>query len=133
MPAPEAPRVTIGKHAETLCVPGALATVALSRTREQLEAADSGLLMALGAAALRECWPKERRWPYSPAPRPYRPGTRIEDYGAEIFDRLAGVEGVTLPALIEACGEAFRWAATARLTEEEVRAAEDFSGAPKGG
>ena len=125
-----APTLTIGQQTATLVQPSVLGALALHRTRDQL-GDDSALWLALCAAAIFMCWPKDARWPARKRPGAWRPGVRIEQYGYEIFEDLAAVE--TLPVLIEAGAQAYRWAQTCRLTATEVQEAEVFSEAPREG
>lgn len=126
----DAPTLTLGGIGATLGRCSPLSAAALARTQEQAEAGGSGLILALGASALVECWPMDVAWPYQPRPRKWRPGERIEQAGHDVFDRLADLDGIK--ATCEACSKAYAWSLSSLMSKEEMDAARDFSEAPSG-
>ena len=127
--------VKIGQFTVTLVPPSPLAALAMSRGQEELEK-NPGLLYALGALALFECYPPKKTWPTRPRPRNWRPGQRPEDLGKDIFDALvheALGRGEDIAGLLRHIVDAYGFAVSTLLTQQEVTAAEDFSQAPKAG
>jgi hypothetical protein len=131
----DAPTITIGAITTTLIEPSPLAVMALIRQPQELEVMGLGGVLALSAAALAVSWPRGVAWPTRSPPRPWRPGTRIEDYGHSIYDDLrAGTKGmVPMRDLHAALVAAKEWCESTLLTEAEVQAAQDFSEPPAGG
>ena len=130
-----APEITLLDQTVTLVPPSPIAIMAIMHTREEMEAMDMATKYAHWAMALHECWPRDRTWPVKPRPRLWSPGRRAADIGAGVFDGLRR-GGVTMRDLLDAVITAYNYAVTVTadpVTEEEVKAAEDFSGAPEGG
>lgn len=128
----DAPTITLGTSSATLAPPPMLAAVALARDQAQIEAMTRPELHALQAAALAVCWPSDCAWPIPLRPRPWRCTQRIEDYGQQVFDALAA-GGLPPLAILRAIQPALGWALSHLVGEDEVRAAQDFSGPPQGG
>ena len=126
----DAPTVTLGSTEATLVRPRAIATIALTRDQAALDRGGSGLLCALGAAALFLTWPEDRVWPTKPRPRPWKPGQALEPWGGDLFDGLVEA-GVDMSDLIALCGEAYPWALCCRLSKEDVEVAGNSSGVHK--
>ncbi len=70
-------------------------------------------------------------WATRQRPRPWKITEPLLDYGARVFDDLAA--GLGLDEAARLAQDGFWWGLGARLTEEEVAAAEGFSEAPAAG
>ncbi len=128
----DAPTVKIGKIEATLVAPPPLTVIALSRTEEEFAAMPTPAKIALGAAALAECWPQNVTWPGRPRIRKWKPLRAIEDHGADAYNSLVG-NGVAFSEVMGAGPVALGWALSTAITEDEVAAAEGNSEAPTGG
>ena len=126
----DAPDITLGSASATLVRPRAIASIALTRTQADMDKGGSGLLCALGAAALFLTWPADRTWPAKPRPRLWQPGQPLAPWGGDLFDGLVDA-GVGMDDLIPICGQAYTWALSSRLSQEDVDTAGNSSGAPK--
>jgi len=127
----DAPTVTIGAVEATLERGTMLAAISLNIDPDGPHARDSAVALAMGAAALRICWPESVAWPTRKRPRAWQLGASMMDYGAPIFEDLyAGVD-MDFAALIQGLTTAREWAAASVVRESEVKAAEDFSDAPE--
>jgi len=124
----EAPTVTLAGLQVQLERPGALAALSLSRDEAALNG--SGIIMALGAAALLICWPESVAWPARPRPRPWRVGQSLESLGHSAFDQLIEA-GADLNETIVAASAAYTWAIQSLIKEEEVLTAVNFSDPPE--
>lgn len=124
-------KVTLGLLTVDLVKPSPLFVTSILRTKEQMEAMDTGEFYALGAAALAESWPKDLAWPVQPRPRPWKAGMKSLALGQEVFDGLAN-GGIDFNELINACSSARTHATSSIVTAQEVEAAKDFCEAPQG-
>lgn len=126
----DAPTIRIGSAAATLEVPGDLVCLALSVAGD-----DIAEQVALNAAALAVCWPANVAWPTRNRPRAWRVGQDLRAFGAAVYDDLRRDTRATVPLaeLQGALREARGWVMRNLLTEDEVKAAEDFCAAPEGG
>lgn len=84
--------------------------------------------LALGAAVLALSWPESAAWPTRSRPRPWKLTAPLLDYGASVLDDLS--EHLGLDEAARLAQEGLWWGLGARVTEEEVAAAEGFSEAP---
>jgi len=128
----DAPTVTIGTATATLVRAPMLAALAVNIDPNGPHAEDSGVRLAMGAAALRICWPDGVAWPVRPRPRAWKLGTDTMGWASEAFEGLYAGAGVPLKDLAQVLEEARAWAAASALSESEVKTAEDFSDAPEG-
>lgn len=126
----DAPTVTVGSATATLQRAPMLAALAINIDPNGPTAKDSSVRLAMGAAALRICWPDGAAWPVRPRPRAWRLGVDVHAWAADIFEALYSGAGVSLSDLAERLEVARAWAAASALSEREVKAAEDFSDAP---
>ena len=119
--------ISLGGIDATLTRPGHMATLALSDMLQ--ERTDFHGRTAIAAAAMRICWPADRKWPGTRRPLDWSIRTHLLDYGAECYETLSELpDEQVLPVLFEA----LRFALESRLTEEAVREAEGFTGATEG-
>lgn len=123
------PLVRLGALTVQLVDPPSLLALSLGRTKEEVDAGGLAVTLALGAAALRGCWPESVSWPVKPRPRPWAIGQRPAVYGSEVWEALrAGTKGrVPFPELQAACIAAHNYAVGSALTEQEVATIADFS------
>lgn len=131
------PTITLDKCSATLEPPGALLAVALCISPEMVESLDNAEIIAIQAAALRMCWPDKRAWPTTPSAIPPTKWTmkghkRLAEWGHEVFDQLHRA-GIPVRTIMRAGSEAHAYATSTILTEDEVREAQGFSGAPAQG
>ena len=120
--------ITLGGHTADLVQAGYMARLALSDLLSECQ--DFHTRAAVGAAALRICWPEDVAWPGTRRPVTWTIRTHILDYGAECYESLGGLpEADLFPALFDG----LTFALGASMSEEAVRSAEGFSGAPEGG
>ena len=124
----EAPTITLGAVTATLlpCSP----FTALALIPAEGEGAEVGIAKACATIGL--CWPTTGGWPAKTRPKPWVPGASLIIYGASVFDALSHA-GHATSAILEAATKAYTWAVSALPSEQEVTAAEGFSGAPTGG
>jgi hypothetical protein len=122
--------VEVAGRRVTLRKLGATAQVAVASAQQRV-GGEPVAVLALGAAVLALSWPDDAAWPTRSRPRPWRLTDPLLDYGSRIFDDLGDVLGLDEAARISQDG--FWWGLGARLTEEEVSAAEGFSEAPVAG
>jgi hypothetical protein len=108
-----------------------LAALAINIDPNGTDAGNSAVRLAMGAAALRICWPEGVAWPVRPRPRNWDLGTDLKPWAAEVFETLYAKSGEPLAQLAATLEVARGWAAASALTEREVKAAEDFSDAPE--
>lgn len=127
----EAPTITLRKYPATLVRPSALAALALCRSEDQLATDGHEVGIALGAAALRICWPEDVVWP-CPRPVPWQIGVKMERYGRDVFDGLCDA-GLDALELMRHCQTAYAFAVSSRIKPSEVKEAADFSEPPPGG
>ena len=127
----DAPTIKIGHVEATLARVGISTTLALHIDSDDPRAADVGVRMALGAAALRMCWPEDVAWPARRRPRPLDPGGAVIAYGQKVLDDLYPASGMKLGDLAGELQKAREWVQTAGLSEADVQAARDFSEAPE--
>lgn len=126
----DAPTVTIGRFPATLVPPSPLFAVAISKTREEIDALGEPGLWAHFAASLAACWPRDVTWPAPVPPRRWSPRVPVADYGHEIFDGLVQA-GLSPVSIIKAGREAHNFAVG--TVNVEVSAAVGLSEAPSGG
>ena len=86
--------------------------------------------LAKQVACLEMCWPRSS-WPAATRPT-WRIGLSIVEHGAAVFDALV-MAGIAPTRIWKVAPVAYTWAQGTLPKEEEVKAAEDFSGAPTGG
>lgn len=128
----EAPTVTLAGRTVKLQRPRAIFAIALLRTEADRATDGPEVGQALGAAALRMCWPEQTKWPGVALPLAWQVGQRAEQYGGIVYDDLAEA-GIGWEEIMAAVGIAYRYAIAARVTSKEVEQAEDFSEPPEGG
>lgn len=125
----EAPTVTVGSATATLVRAPMLGALAINIDPNGTDASNSAVRLAMGAAALRICWPEGVAWPVRPRPRNWDLGTDLKPWAAEVFEALYAKSDVPLSELAQTLEVARGWAAASALTEREVERAEDFSDA----
>jgi hypothetical protein len=128
------PVITIGGRTIVLEEPGALFSVAIGRSRAEIEAQDFTATLAYGAAAILECWPRNTAFLVAPRPRAWGPGRSALDHGREVYEALrrATRGRVARQVLHGWLVEAHNWAVNAGITDADIAAAADFSAAPAG-
>jgi hypothetical protein len=122
--------VEVNGHRITLRKLGATAQVAVASAQQRV-GGEPVAVLALGAAVLALSWPEGAAWPTRSRPRPWRLTDPLLDYGGRIFDDLGDALGLDEAARISQ--EGFWWGLGARVTEDEVVAAEGFLEAPVAG
>lgn len=127
----DAPTLTIRQYPATLVRPSGLAALALCRSEDQLASDGHEVGVALGAAALRICWPEDVAWPCA-RPVPWMVGMRMDRYGSDVFNGLVDA-GIDTLDLMKLCQKAYAWAVSSRISGSEVKEAADFSEPPTGG
>lgn len=129
----QAPTVTLAGRTITLVRPRAIFAFGLIRPAESQATDGHEVGKALGAAALRMCWPDGTPWPGMALPLAWQVGDKVERYGGMVFDDLleAGIDWCD--ELLPALRTAYDYAVSSRVTGTEVREAEDFSEPPEGG
>lgn len=122
--------VEVGGRSVPLLKLGATAQVAVASAQQRV-GTEPAAVFALGSAVLALSWPESATWATRQRPRPWKITEPLLDYGARVFDELAA--GLGLDEAARLAQDGFWWGLGARLTEEEVAAAEGFSEAPAAG
>lgn len=123
-------QITIAGCTATLQEPSPLfGDLMLSFDARWLDTKGHAVALAWGAAALYNCWPRDKSWPVKPRPKWWGPGVDIGDYGRDIYDALyrVAVADMGRGAFNAMCYDALKFCRESSLTEAEVKAAEGFS------
>jgi hypothetical protein len=123
--------VKVGDLEVTLRPVGITQAISLAIPTDDPRMADPAFGLALGAAALRACWPDEVAWPARRRPRPLKLGQDVGEYGRAVLDELYPAAGMPLGELAAVLHQARAWAVSSSITEAEVQNAADFSDGPE--
>jgi hypothetical protein len=127
------PTIDLTGHPVTLERPTPYLAIALVGRSDSLDAVPE-LAFALGAAAMRECWPEDAKWPCRSRPRRMKAGERVEEWGRTILDELiSDNDWWSGPGWVKLRGAligSYNWAISHMVSAQEVTDAVGFSEPP---